>query len=237
MNRSAKILWMVTSAALLVACQDPPAGTGGGVGLETNVEGPALPVDHPNVAISKPIQSAYPQRLRVGQLRGILPSVMGTEVDGGVITWKVGSTPGLDTYGDTLGEADYLNITEDNLEPSPLYLKFMDDAARDVCSRALNADYIKIVAADRTILRFADKAQHLLNAPAAIDANLRYLKLRFHGIKVDATNDSEIAGLRTMFSQVTLAAAGTTSVDSNDIKEGWRAVCVSLVMAPEFHFY
>ena len=230
-----KVLWILACSAFVIACQDTPAGTGDGVGLDSKVEGPALPVDHPEVTITRPIQSAYPQRLRVGQLRGILPAVMGTEVDGGIITWRVGSTPGLDTYGDTLGEADYINITEDNLEPSPLYLKFMDDAARDVCNRALNADYIKTVATDRTILRYVDKTQTVTNAPAAIDTNLRYLKLRFHGIKV--ADDSEIAGLRTMFNQVTLAAAGTTSVDSNDSKEGWRAVCVTLVMAPEFHFY
>lgn len=234
-----KFLLALLFVPALIACQqDPATPPGAGVGVETNTEGPAQPIDHPEVTITPPLHSALPQRLRIAQLRGTFPAVMGTELDGGVITWKVGSVAlGLDTYGDTLGEADYVTTTEDNLEPSPLYLKFMDDAARDVCNRALNADYLRTVPVERAILRFADKTQTVANAPSAIDDNLRYLKLRFHGIKVDPTDDAQIAGLRTLFTSVTNSAANGSAVDSNDIKEGWRAVCVALVVAPEFHIY
>lgn len=163
---------------------------------------------------------------------------MGTELDGGAITWRIGSTTqGLDVYGDTLGEADYVTTTEDNLEASPLYLKFIDDAARDVCNRALNADYLRPNATDRAILRFVDKTQTVANATGQVDDNLRYLKLRFHGIKVEPSDEAQLKGLRTLFSSVTTSAANGAAIDSNDIKEGWRAVCVALVMAPEFHIY
>ena len=234
-----KLLAALLALCFGTACQQPTvADPGGGVGLESNSVGPVQPIDHPAIDITKPLHSALPQRLRVAQLRGTFPAVMGTELDGGVVTWRVGSTTlGLDSYGDTLGEADYLAITEDNLEPSPLYLKFMDDAARDVCNRALTADYARPLATERAILRFVDKTQTVANAASAVDANLRYLKLRFHGIKLEADDDQQISGLRTLFSSVTTSSANGTTVDSTDIREGWRAVCVALLVAPEFHLY
>ncbi|MFL5321448.1 MAG: hypothetical protein ACJ790_17435 [Myxococcaceae bacterium] len=222
--------------ALLAACSDKPATEAGG-GLDTKVEGPALPVDHPAVDVPKPLVSASPQRLAVRQLRNSFPVALGTELDGGAINWRVGNVLGLDTYNDTLGEADFIFQTEDNLEPSPLYLKFMDDAARDVCNRVLTADWARPNSTDRQFIRFVDKADTALTAPAKVNDNLRYLKLRLHGIKIDPADDTEIAPLRQLFTDVTNAAAAGGTVDSNDTKEGWRAVCVALLMAPEFHFY
>lgn len=234
------LLALLAAGALLVACSEKPGSTDENSGLQTKNEGPALPLDHPTITVPPPLYSANPQRLAVRQLRGSLPVVMGNELDGGVITWRTSNTTyaqGLDTYNDTLGEADFINVTEDNLEPSPLYLKFMDDAARDVCNRTLNADWQRTTAADRAFIRFVSNTDTYSTNPTGVDENLRYLKLRFHGIKVDAADDSEIAPLRKLFTDVTLASAGTGSVDLNDTKEGWRAVCVALLMAPEFHFY
>ena len=90
---------------------------------------------------------------------------------------------------------------------------------------------------DRQFIRFVDKADTATSAPAKVNDNLRYLKLRFHGVKIDPADDTEIAPLRKLFTDVTNASAAGGTVDSTDTKEGWRAVCVALVMAPEFHFY
>jgi hypothetical protein len=189
---------------------------GGPAGLDTNPAGNALPVDHP--ALDPPITSAGARRITIEQLRRTLPIVLGNDLQGQPVTWKVGSKNGLEAHADTLGEADYLDSTEDNLEPSPLYLKLIDDAARDVCTRALTADAARSDPATRSLLRHPDD----------IDRNLRYLVLRFHGVRIDDADSAALAPLRKLFDQATAAA---------EAKQGWHVVCVALLTAPEFHLY
>ena len=43
-----------------------------------------------------------------------------------------------DVLSRTLGEADYVEVTENNVEATPLFAKFMDDMAAQVCSKALD---------------------------------------------------------------------------------------------------
>lgn len=219
-------------SALALGCEGLIGGGDqpGSSGVETTPGGDVLPVDHP--VLDPPIVSAAARRISIEHLRRSLPVVLGNDKNGEPITWKVGSQKGLDVNGDTLGEADYLNTTEDNMEPAPLYLKFMDDVARDVCTKALDADAERTDAASRVILRHVEPTDSVQSKPAAIDQNLRYLKLRFHGdVK------AEIAPLRTLFDQaVTQAAAGDTPTASH-VKTGWHVVCVALVTAPEFHIY
>jgi hypothetical protein len=72
---------------------------------------------------------------------------------------------------------------------------------------------------------------------ANVDANLRYLKLRFHGVKVADSDDVPIATLRKLFDDSVKAAAGTSTPTAAHVKEGWRTVCVALLQAPEYHLY
>ncbi|MEZ4467376.1 MAG: hypothetical protein R3F43_23755 [bacterium] len=37
----------------------------------------------------------------------------------------------------TLGRPDYVQVTTEDLDPSALFLKFLDDAARSVCARTV----------------------------------------------------------------------------------------------------
>jgi hypothetical protein len=60
--------------------------------------------------------------------------------------------------------------------------------------------------------------------------NLRYLKLRLHGVKIAATDDAAVAKLATLFDEAAKGAKGSTT-------EGWRAVCVALLTDAEFHTY
>lgn len=209
-----------------VACSSKP--------VETSARGKALPVDHPAMDNAKLSSSAQTQRLSLAQLRGALPVVMGKDAAGNPITWMTpGGKPGLDAYSITLGEADYVNSTEDDLSPGPLYLKFMNDAARDVCDRALIADQGRQSAGDRVLLHAVSFSDTTATNATGVAANLRYLKLRFHGVKVADTDDTPIAGLQTLFTQVVAA----TPVAKVPVKEGWRAVCVALLTSPEFHLY
>jgi hypothetical protein len=212
------------------------SGSGGGgepVAIDPNGN---APIDHPPLPADKrPVDSATPQRLSVAQLRGTFPVVLGKDKNGSDITWLIGANPALDTMSATLGEADYANTTADDLTPSPLYAKFMDDAARSVCQQVLDADATRSAASDRVLLHAVDPTDLGTAGTTAIDQNIRYLKLRFQGIKVEDKDDSLIAPLRKAF--VAGVAASTSHDAATQAASGWRVVCVALLTAPEFHLY
>ena len=235
MNHTLAII--VALAALTSACSSGSDGKGQTPNLGVDGKGPAGPIDHPPVDPAKILKSAEVRRMTIQQLRKSLPVAFGLDENGEEITWKLGDQSGLDKMGDSLGEADFIDTTEDGLEPSPLYLKFMDDVARDVCNRALVTDLTKTDKADRVILRHVDPADTESDNPTGVADNLRYLKLRLHGVKVAEDDAPAIAPLRDLFTTALEAAAAGDAPDEADVEEGWRAVCVALVVAPEFHLY
>jgi hypothetical protein len=86
-------------------------------------------------------------------------------------------------------------------------------------------------------LRYVAKNDTLATNPTAVRNNLRYLKLRFHGIKVAPADDTQVAELATLFDKAIKGAAAGKSITQDHVFEGWRAVCVALLTAPEFHLY
>ena len=187
------------------------------------------------------LASSGTRRLSISQLRQSLPVVLGDE-EGTMppkpITWMVyGLVAGFTLNANALGEADYIGITEENLEASPMHLKFMADAARSGCNTAIKSDYRRPNKTTQAIVRLAGLTDTLPGAKAAIDANLRYLRLRFHGIKVDPTDDQSIAPYRTLFSQTLANSADAGVAAGLHVQEAWRAVCVALLTAPEYHLY
>ena len=227
---SPRVTMTLFAGLMLGACSSKPAG------LSTADQGPAMPIDHAGIGPASSA-SARVQRMSVSQLRGALPVVLGNDLAGAPITWRINGKPGLDQMGESLGEADYIERTQDDLEPSPLYLKFVNDAARDACARAVVADYGRPTKSARSLLRQVELGDTVATAATAVDSNLRYLKLRFHGVKVDAADVSSIADLRTAFSAAVKASAGSSTPTEANVKEGWRTVCVALLTAPEFHLY
>lgn len=240
-----KNAWMLLCVAGVSACTEPVPAQPMGPSLEVVDDGPALPIDHVPVdgigggagggggvsedgGVYQP--SASPQRLSVAQLQDSMEVVLGGK------TWMVGSTNGFQSRRLTLGQPDFINNTDENLETSALYMKFMSDAARDGCKRAADAD-AALAAGARVLNRFSGLTDTVSTNAAGIDANLRYLKLRFHGVKVAEGDAASIAGLRGLFTAAVSGAAGTGAVDAADVKEGWRAVCVALLTAPEYHLY
>ncbi|MEP7120212.1 MAG: hypothetical protein ABJE95_04840 [Byssovorax sp.] len=224
--------------AALAACSSGAPSEATGPSLTETPETPAPPVDHPPIdPAKKPVTSAVAQRISVAQLRGVFPVVLGTDVNGKDITWMSGSAPALDKMADVLGEADYAFVTQDNRDPSALYLKFMDDAARDVCGRALTADAARPKATDRVLLRHVEPADTATTNAAGLDQNLAYLLLRFHGIKVKDGDTARTAPLAKLFTDSVTAAAAGKPATATEVTEGWRAVCVALITAPEFHLY
>ena len=248
-------------ALLLASCTEAvpePQPTGPTLGLDD--QGPVMPLDHPPVdgmgggsgagggtgggvtgggtgggstggggGVATPA-SAGVQRLSVRQLAQTLPVVLGGN------TWQVGANNGFNTRSATLGEPDYINVVDENLEASSLYQKFMGDMARDGCTRTANADGALAQSA-RVLMRFVSLTDTVTSNRSGVDENLRYLKLRFHGVKVAPTDTASLDGLRTVFDAAVRGAAGTSTPTAAHVKEGWRAVCVSLLTAPEYHLY
>jgi len=232
------------SATSLFACQQKlPAGPSLSVGAPSGT----LPLDHPPVDFGTggggggggggSSGSAGARRLSVAQLKASIPVVLGTDTTGTPVTWMVGKVDGFDARAGALGVANFTSVSEENLEPSPLYLKFMSDMARDVCNRALAADAAKSQASERAVQRFVSLTDTVSLNQAAVDKNLRYLKLVFHGIKVTDADEAPIAPLRALFDTTVKGAAGTAAVTESHVREGWRTVCVALLTAPEFHLY
>lgn len=187
------------------------------------------PEEHPPVTVPA---SKRTGRVSLSQLRASFPVVLGNDASGRPITWNSGSSsspqPGFDVYARTLGEADFIGRTEDDRDASPIYVKFMDDAARSGCDQVLTADERQNDPTRRTLLRFVSFTDTPDTNSEGFRQNLAYLKLRFHGVKVN--DDRQIEALQTLFIE-----AGSGS--SVPIKDGWRAVCVALLTAPEFHLY
>ncbi|MBM4778095.1 MAG: hypothetical protein GQE15_10390 [Archangiaceae bacterium] len=249
MNRLVSACVVVMLGACSQAVVQPPAPVKD-PSLVVTENGPALPFDHPAIlgggsaggggagggvtggggAVMTGPASAGSQRLSVRQLAQSMNVALGGS------TWMVGSVNGFDARTRTLGEPDYIGVVDENLEPSSLFLKFMDDAAKDACTRAVNADQTK-AANQRVVYKAVSLTDTVASNASAVDQNLVYLKLRFHGIKVPLTDDATLAPLRKLFDDAVKGAAGTATPTAAHVKEGWRAVCVGLLMAPEYHLY
>ncbi len=159
------------------------------------------------------------RRLTVDQLRRSIPQLFGDQ------DWTIrlrGEEANLfDLLSRTLGEADYVEVTESNVDPSPLFSKFMADMAAQLCHKAATADARTSNVAERRIVPF----------PEDPERNLRWLRLKFHGIHVPEGADPAIDGLgelRKLYADIDTEAGPS---------EAWLGVCIALVTAPEFMAY
>ncbi|HBU46948.1 MAG TPA: hypothetical protein DEB46_01435 [Myxococcales bacterium] len=159
------------------------------------------------------VYGKIPRRLRVDQLRRTIPMLFNG------LTWTDPS--GNDQFATmvaTLGEADYEERYEDEAAPSPLFAKFMDDMAGQVCGKAVALDGQEPDPTQRILIPF----------PNDIFKNLRFLRLKFHGIHVPEDSSVGLLELRELYRSV---QAETSALD------GWNAVCVAMLTAPEFMTY
>lgn len=161
------------------------------------------------------------RRISVDQLRGSIPALFGG------ITWSVprgGNQPPalqFEALSRTLGEADYVQATENNLEPSSLFAKFMDDMAGDLCKKAIDRDK------DRAAPPGTEKL--IIHNETDVDANLRWMRLKFHGIHVPESSTAGIEELRRLYDDVLS--------DTAKVEDAWYGVCVAVLTAPEFMAY
>jgi hypothetical protein len=171
------------------------------------------------------------RRLSVAQLKASFDLLFAVDDAGEPVGWR---TPeGADAFAVNamlLGEPDWLVSTAENLDPTLLYAKLLDDAARQACDRTLALDMTRPEPQARVLLPFVTSGETVQSNPTAVDANLRYLRLRFHQIDTPPGVEEPILALRELFSRA-------TQDNAEQPLEGWRAVCVALVTAPEFSIY
>ena len=172
------------------------------------------------------------RRLPIDVLQASLPVVAGDDAIGEPLTWRVGDQDALsdDVFGTVLGRPDYVAVTEESHAPSSLYVKFVGDLARDLCQQRVDND-LKV--AEPTLWRFAPVDGSATDEQ--IDENLRYLVLRFLGMRL-TTGDPYIAKLRNVFDAGRATVQDQWAGGLPDV-EGWRGVCIGLLEAPAFHAY
>ena len=136
-------MWLACAAVALGACSDGQ--------IVAKKQGTSLPIDHPD--LSRKQSSRDPRRISHLQLRRSVETALGTK-------WTEDGVDLLYALAPTLGDPDYEEITEENLDPSPLYVKFMEDLANAVCAEAPEA---------------------VLSPKATAEENVAALKLRLHG--------------------------------------------------------
>ena len=166
------------------------------------------------------------RRMDIDQLNQSLRTVM----DGIGWTERQGSVD-VDLFeqlASSLGRPDYAQTTEENLEITPIFEKFLGDAARMTCTARAARDRDAYFASDRVLLARVGPSDTSATAPEAVEENLRHLLLRFHGRTV-APGAPELASWRWLFDEATAV--------SSDPVEGWRTVCVALVTHPDFYTY
>jgi len=150
------------------------------------------------------------------------------------LRWEVSGTNQLTRFRSTLGVPNYATSTHEDLEVSPLFLKFVDDAARSICTRLLDRETAD-GAMDRVFLVHTDVEDRLSADQAAIDQNLAMLLGRFHGRRVEPGSE-ELDPWRSLWSSsLALTRDGMTGED--DAEVAWRTVCVALIDHPDFYTY
>lgn len=150
------------------------------------------------------------------------------KVTGGIGWVEVRNGKEVDLFEElaaTLGRPDYILTTHEDLSPSVLLEKFVGDAARSVCTtlaeneRALSQD-------ERVLMPYVSLTDTWEKDPAAIEENMRYLLMRYHGTYIEP-GSSELNLWTWLFDATTMATA--------DPVKGWRAVCVALISHPDFY--
>jgi hypothetical protein len=167
------------------------------------------------------------KRMNIDQLDQALQRVSGG------IAWAIQPAAGgkavnqFKVLARTLGKPDYAEMTEEDLTPSSLFQKFLLDVGTHVCTELVKVDWARPESKRTFFVHAGPKATVAANAKD-VDANLRHLLLRFHGVTL-APDAPELQKWRFLLQ----SAAKTGGAPET----GWLAVCVGLVNHPQFYLY
>ncbi len=199
----------LTLAAVLAACsqktpETPPKTEPPPLKVLANPS-PSMPDGHPALK-DLAIGSRGPRRMSVDQLERSLDQI--ADLPAGTVKLPA-------DLAVTLGRPDYKRVTDEQLQPTPLFMKFMLDLSAFYCPSLAQAEPTR--PADQ---KFYTRFQ-------TVDENIRYLILRFTGIE-GADADPYLTRLK---------AAYEMGSQSPTPLSGYQAVCASLFTSPEFLLY
>lgn len=162
------------------------------------------------------------QRVDIDQLSASL-----SRVTGGVGWEDANGEDQFELLASTLGKPDFATNTIEEMAPALLFQKFLDDAARSACVELMTRELIA-APADRVFFVHLAPDEALDAAGPAVDENLAYLLLRFHGTRVDP-GAPPLEPWRWLLE--------TTALGTDDVVAAWRNVCVTLITHPDFYTY
>lgn len=139
------------------------------------------------------------------------------------LAWMVNGRDGFDVYRATLGVPDYVLATHEDTDVSPLFLKFLSDASRSVCTNVMNDTTARAT--------FFHDAEPTSVDQSEIDANLSYLLLRYHTRRV-APSSRALEPWRALYA----SARAASSTDTTG-RVAWQTVCNALIQHPDFYTY
>lgn len=267
MKRLSQLLLSGALVAPIVGCDEGPSPAPGG---EAAARGPSarapvapLPAGHPTIVSANERERPAPRAVTAGEPTAIdlLPPVQVDfrprrrmnidqlsdamkRVSGGIGWTNERGEDLFEALGATLGKPDYIQRTVEELEPTVLFQKFVDDAARDVCSRMLRADLASwereqaIASGEaeadpadpvpgRILLRHVGPEDTIADAPDAVDQNLRHLLAWFHNREV--TDDASLSHLKWLVESAAFVTGEPT--------QSWLGVCGVLFTHPDFYTY
>lgn len=192
----------------------------------------SAPDDLGGVALPGPARGV--RRMRIDTLQAAMTKIAGKDIYGNPIVWNVSGKDGFsDTaFGKALGRPDFQSSTDESPVSNALYLKFVGDAARDICMQMAKNDMKRADATTRVL--FPKAPVDGTATEAQITENLQYLTLRFLGLRPETT-DPMMANLRGVFNAGVKAASATNGAEITAAAEGYRSVCVALFESPLFH--
>lgn len=237
------------TALALAGCQrvvdDHPSTSETGTSAPTTT---APPWEHPSVGAEGkaeagpadlaggplPPPSRAVRRMRIDTLQAAMSRVAGNDIFGKPIVWKVNGQNGFSdaAFGKALGRPDFQTSTEESGVPNALYLKFVGDAARDICTQMAKNDQKRADVTTRTL--FPKAPVDGTATDPQIEDNLRYLVLRFLGLRV-AGSDPMIPALRKVYDAGVASVPEPSGAELSKAAEGFRGVCVTLFESPLFH--
>ena len=165
------------------------------------------------------------RRMDVDQLDAAMRRISGgpgwtdSNSDNGTSMWQ--------TLALTLGRPDYALTTNEDLQPSPIFQKYLSDAATAMCF-TLAAEALLSEGVTTPLLPHADVEETYASAPDNVRLNMQTLLQNFHGTWTEAA-DPILDRWLGLF--IAATDAGTHPI------LGWTSVCVALVTHPDFYTY
>jgi hypothetical protein len=197
---------------------------------------PEVPLEqlpgHEGLLVPRPTVAPVPEALTRSRRRMDLDQLSSAirQVTGGIGWTEPRGSTRVDLFEDlsaTLGKPDFTTRTEEDLAPSAIFQKFLDDAARGVCAELVSADPRRD-RAERTFFVTAEPTDTAGARPDAVEANLRELLVRFHGRSFPA-GDPGLEPWRWLLRRLEHQGVAPDAA--------WTALCVALMTHPDFYSY